>query len=143
MSRKHAAPEIPDGHFLNTDGPIPLVVEHATGEPKFAVIKGRHVPHDEFRADLAGHYAEAGEELPEPKEFAITSTQSPPSAEEMAKLVEDEEQAVALLAERDDASSYFVHAVLGQPVLVVEHATGEPRFRLEGGDLVPIEEGDR
>jgi hypothetical protein len=139
MPKKNPTSEIPDGHFLNTDGPIPLVVEHATGEPKFAVVKGRHVPHDEFKADLAGHYAEAGEDLPDPKEFAITSSQSPPSAEEMAAMIEAEEEALALLSLRDDADLYFVHAVPRQPALVVEHATGEPRFKIEDGELVPLE----
>lgn len=40
----------PARYFLAADRPVPLVVEHATGAPAFALVDGRAVPYDAWRA---------------------------------------------------------------------------------------------
>jgi hypothetical protein len=46
-------PPIPDDCFLNTSGPVPLVVRHETGEPTHAVVGDELIPYAEWKATQA------------------------------------------------------------------------------------------
>lgn len=128
---------LPEGHHLDETGDFPRVVHTETGRVTTVLVNGKPVPHGEFAADLAKHYADAGVELPGPKEFAVTGATEAPSVEQMVE---------ALRADGVDLESlviqagpgYFAHVAPGQPPLLVEEKTGVPKFKVVGGEVVPV-----
>lgn len=46
------APDL-SNYFIDSAGrDVPLLVEHATGEPKFAIVNNQYVPYAEWKASI-------------------------------------------------------------------------------------------
>ena len=128
-----------EGHFLNVDGPAPLFVRHVDGEPVAAFVDGEIVPIDKWRSSPKADPHTASSIAPR-KEFAVTIDMQLPAIEEMLGGLPIAGAIAADLPTLLAAAGpgHFLHLVDGCHALVVEDATGIPKYRIEDGKLAPI-----